>query len=283
MIAVVAASGIVALGLLLLSSHKYSEPSQKQPERSQLSLKRERVIGAPAGDSGNEPHPSEEHLAEKVALKTNDTSAESADRSLTIPGQSVSRLQEILQSSADDDTKELAAEALAKVGTDPAARALIAAIRGAKGRYRDNLMQELRNLSNANASVPLVETLRDLEDMPLHREARRVLLKIDSPVPAQTLVAAMGEAQSEQQRIALAYTISMLSSQEAIPVLDNAGRSADELLATRSFMGLARIGGAKALAALTDLSNAPANQTGERAEELRTAILRATSTTGKPR
>jgi hypothetical protein len=104
---------------------------------------------------------------------------------------------------------------------------------------------------------------------------------MDSAVPAQTLVASFQEVNSQQQREALAFTISMLNGQEAVSVLEESGRSSDELLATSSFMGLARIGGKNALAALMDLSKEPRNLTGERALELRTAILRANATKSK--
>jgi len=191
----------------------------------------------------------------------------------------VAELQRILQSNSDTDIKELAAEALARLGTESAARVLIDAIRNATGVYRENLLHELRNITNSAAAPALAETLRDLQDMTLHRESRLVLLNMQSPASAEAVVAAATGVTNEQQRLALAFTLSMMTSQDAIPALVQAGRGQDELLATRSFMGLAHIGGTNALAALVQLATLPANQTGERGEELLTAISRATLTT----
>lgn len=232
--------------------------------------------GAPSGS----PRSASEQLKDAVARKDSAEIDASLGRLISKSDESIGELQAIFQSDADDDTKEFAGEALAKIGTEAATRALVGAIRRTGGQLRDNLLHELRGLSNTSACGPLVEALRDLKDMPLHRECRTVLLEMNSRVPAETLVAAMQNTTTEEERIALAFTISMIHSEAAVPVLAEAGRSRDDLLATRSFMGLARIGGATALAELLKLATSPMNQSGERAAELRTAIGRARLTSG---
>jgi hypothetical protein len=213
-----------------------------------------------------------ELLRDAVARREHQAIARALDEVVARGDQSVPELDRVLQSGADDDTKEFAAAALARIGTASAVGALLRAIRTATNNLRDNLLEELRKISSPEASGALAECLREMADMVLHRECRRVLLGIESPLPAESLVREFQRSTTDHERIALAFAISMIRSHAAIPVLIEAGRARDDLLATRSFMALARIGGDSGLEALSTLEADPINQNGERATELRKAI-----------